>query len=195
MEWCSPTLVGYRSIRIGLSILAAVVVTSAGVLVLLRKDSLPPDAMTVSWAAYEYIDLEVGIRHPIDVTATDGLWSIDAAEDPDSILPFLTYGGPWDLTGSTVSVEVSGDVDLQGGYLRFWILGPGSRWHLDRPVPLGRPVAFSLDDGPWHRSWSRDEPHSLEQTLAEVHSYGLAFVGFANEVSGSLTLEEMGFQP
>lgn len=135
-------------------------------------------------------------------------WTPDVPEIPLSILPFVHYRGwigedPIDLRDREVSVHLRGDgLDLWGGECYFWVVGPGTtnqttRWHLNsRPINISlgawsdSPDTFRLvaDESTWHRSWSRSDPPSLEQCLAECESYGFSFVGFTSAVQGKLSM-------
>lgn len=170
------------------------------------RDEPPFNALAEEWAAYEFLgdtadDQSVGVIHRVGSEASDHLWTIDWPENPDSILCLLTYRN-WtdraalDLTNATASVRLSGDLDLAGGYIRFWVLADGTRWHLDKRIPLDQTVSLSLAaDGPWHRSWTRPlrEPTPVSQVLAAVESYGFAIVDFEREATGTLRLERLQF--
>lgn len=184
-----------------LHVLVAMLVTYAGLVFLMRHDSPPHDAMGATWTSYEYIGTATegtDVKHPIVHTATDAEWSIDWPENPDSILALLTYRTwsghvPLDLTDASVTIRTSGELELHGGYMRFWVLAGANRWHLDHPIPVGESVTLDLSaDGPWQQSWARISG-TIEGTLAGVDSYGLAFVGFDEEVTGWLRLEQMHF--
>lgn len=153
-----------------------------------------------------------GVRNSPYVWADDSLWRIDTPEDPDSILSLIVYQS-WksssnlDLRNATVSVYIRGDeLDLKGGYLDFWVLGstPGntSRWHFSsRPLTIsegtwGPKQTFVLTCEPalWNLSWGGhpdQPPVSLDQVLANALSYGFAFVGFSEEVTGRLSIDQM----
>lgn len=160
------------------------------------------DGMSERWAAYEYFAPYRDARHLVSPPiVSDSEWSIDWPEHPDSILALFTYRDwndrrPIDLSGATATVRLSGDVDMAGGYLRFWLLRDGTRWHLDERIPLGETVALTLSpDGNWLRTYTPpcDDAMPLAQALEAVDSYGFAFVGFEHEVIGTLVLEELVF--
>ncbi len=45
------------------------------------------------------------------------------------------------------------------------------------------------DESLWHRSWA-PSGHSLDSLLKESASYGFSFVGFSEEVTGKLSMDQ-----
>jgi hypothetical protein len=147
------------------------------------------------------------------VWADDSRWRIDTPEKPPSILAFFirrSYArqGAVDLRGAEVSVCLRGDkLDLKGSKCLFWAFSDdkGTRWHYrGKPltVPDGKwsePQTFVLEDDEkqWHRSWARDpkNPGGLGEVLATCDSYGFSFVGFSEEVTGKLAMDELVIKP
>ena len=58
-------------------------------------------------------------------------------------------------------------------------------------------IVLKNDKKLWHESWSRnpDNPASLDEVLGECDSYGVSFVGFSNEVTGKLAMDELVIEP
>jgi hypothetical protein len=155
---------------------------------------------TLRWASYEYIGPGQQTFHDAkDGRVTDAGWSIDWPENPDSILALVTYpdwtGQPRpDLTNRTATIRLRSDnLDLKGGHATFWIVTEGNRFHHSQPVSVDGTTVLSLTPGGWHHSWSRI-PGTIEAALADVHSYGIAFVGFSEEPTGALVLEAISFR-
>ncbi len=146
------------------------------------------------------------------VWGDDSRWRIDTPESPNSILSFIIYrswvgGGALDLRDKTLSVYLRGDhLDLKGASIYFWALsnqwpGGGNRWHYTaKPLDIsegtwGQKLSFVLsnDESLWHRSWSWDpsRPVSLDSVLSKCDSYGFAFVGFSDEVTGKFSMDDL----
>ena len=111
-------------------------------------------------------------------------------------------GEELDLREAEVSVYLRGDgLDLKGAKCYFWVFDSqtGSRWHYTaKPLKVsdgqwGERQTFVLknDEALWHRSWSwrPQNPGSLDQVLSG-NSYGFAFVGFSEEVTGRFSMDE-----
>ena len=103
-----------------------------------------------------------------------------------------------DLRGAEVLVHLRGDgLDLKGARCYFWVHTRGTRWHYTgRPLRIyegewGPPERFVLvnDESQWHRSWA-PSGHSLDALLKESASYGFSFVGFSEEVTGKLSMDQ-----
>ena len=149
-----------------------------------------------------------GVEDSGYIWADDSRWRINIPETPDSILTFAIYrkwvqAGELDLRGAELSVSLRGDkLDLKGAKCYFWVsdIQTVTRWHFTAEplkVPEGRwgekqTVVLKNDEALWHCSWS-GEPHnvgSLDKVLGGADSYGVAFVGFAEEVTGKLSMDE-----
>lgn len=167
--------------------------------------------------------LNVNVFYPVEdngeyVTADDSKWRVDTPEDPDSVLAFIRYqrwvesggtvvtsnGDPIDLTGATVRFELRGDgLDLKGGHCTFWVLSydRSQRWHNTVTLPSvvnGSWSSYTLlienDPGDWHMSWEGSpQTDDLGLVLANVHSYGIAFVGFSSEPTGAIDMRGFTF--
>jgi len=142
----------------------------------------------------------------------DSRWRIDTPEKPNSILAFIIYrswvkGDQSDLRNAEMSVHLRGDkLDLKGAKCLFWVFNHrlGTRWHFTaHPLAVhegawGEKQTIVLKNDPalWHRSWSRhpDAPGSLNDVLGATDSYGFAFVGFSEEVTGRFAMDELVFQ-
>lgn len=139
----------------------------------------------------------------------DSRWRIDTPEMPHSILALIIYRG-WveagavDLRDAKLSVYLRGDgLDLKGAKCYFWVLDneKGTRWHCQgRPLAIhdatwGEPQRIELkaDEKLWYRSWTRnpDNPASLADCLGSCDSYGFSLVGFSEEVTGKLSMDEL----
>ena len=138
-------------------------------------------------------------------------WSTDVPENPISILPLIYYRrwdnkGPIDLREAEVSVYLRGDnLRLFGAECYFWVIGP-TRWHFkSQPLEIAEgqwadePNRFTLknDESLWNMSWAGlpPKPHSLDESLGHVSSYGFSFVGFSMEVDGRLSMDEFEIRP
>jgi hypothetical protein len=161
----------------------------------------------LNWTAYEFISQPDGqIFHPavIDGNALrvdDSQWTIDTPETPDSVLPFLTY---LEWTGlplldmsfvDHIRIRMGGDgLNLYGGHATFWIVSGGTRWHLEEEMAVTDTMTtYDLAlAGSWRLSYPLNEPAAtLVYTKDHVRSYGIAFVGFSQEPTGALLVEEM----
>lgn len=103
-----------------------------------------------------------------------------------------------DLRGARVSVHLRGDdLDLKGAQCFFWVHSGGTRWHYTgRPLKIhhgewGPPEHFVLvnDESLWHRSWAPSQT-PLDDMLMNSASYGFSFVGFSEEVTGKLSMDQ-----
>ena len=103
-----------------------------------------------------------------------------------------------DLRGARVSVHLRGDdLDLKGAQCFFWVHSGGTRWHYTgRPLKIhqgewGPPEHFVLvnDESLWHRSWAPSQT-PLDEMLKNSASYGFSFVGFSEEVTGRLSMDQ-----
>ncbi len=186
---------GVRGIAIGVLLSLIAVAVAA-----LTAPSPPllglPAPMT--FASYEYFGPGSDRNHPVAFVVDDSAWNIDTPEDPDSVLALKTWSSwqgraGFDLRDATVTILAQGEgLDLRGGYLDFWVVDDGGRWHHPLPIPLGQRTSLPLvADAAWHRSWSRNEPRPL--ALSTVRSYGIGFVGFDAEPTGRLIVEELTF--
>ena len=108
-----------------------------------------------------------------------------------------------DLRGARVSVHLRGDdLDLKGAKCYFWVHTGGTRWHYTgRPLKIhqgewGPPEHFVLvnDESLWHRSWAPSKT-SLNDLLKNSASYGFSFVGFSEEVTGKLSMDQFELHP
>lgn len=139
-------------------------------------------------------------------------WSADTPERPLSILPFLFYRGwanegPIDLRDGEVTLYLRGDgLVLDGALCYFWVHAHGTRWHCTaQPLDIAdghwgagpSRVQLICDERQWHRSWSADptDPQPLDRILGDAQSYGLSLVGFSSEVTGRLSMDELGIRP
>ena len=59
------------------------------------------------------------------------------------------------------------------------------------PDDWGEKLTFVLknDEKLWHRSWEPN-PSKLSDILQNCHSYGFAFVGFSEKVTGKFAMDE-----
>jgi len=147
------------------------------------------------------------------ISGDDSMWRIDVPEDPMSILALMIYqnwpevgGRPLDLRNKTVSLYLRGDnLDLKGAKAYFWVLSNrrpagGTRWHFTaKPLPVskdrwGEKITFQLtnDESLWHRTWSYtpSNPTSLDRVLEHVDSFGISFLGFSGEPTGTVSMDE-----
>ena len=140
------------------------------------------------------------------ISCEETYWTPDVPEKPLSILPFMHLRSwigedPIDLRDLEVAVHLRGDgLKLNGGECYFWIVGPGSRWHLNsKPIDISMdewgasPTTVRLvnDETLWHRSWSSlriDNQPCLDECLTNCGSYGFSFVGFTAAVQGKLSM-------
>lgn len=144
-----------------------------------------------------------GVKNSGYVWGDDSRWRIDTPENPHSILALIHYrtwvkAKPVDVRNAEVSVYLRGDkLDLKGSKCYFWVNRPGTRWHLtSQPLKItegkwGEKQTFTLknDEKLWHRSWAAN-PAPLNDILQTCHSYGFAFVGFSEEVTGKFAMDE-----
>lgn len=154
-----------------------------------------------------------GVNDSGYIWADDSRWSLDEPETPRSILPLLTWRqwylrGPVDLRDAELSVYLRGDgLDLKGGRCYFWVnsLTYANRWHLtSQPLPIepgrwaDRPVVVTLrnDESLWHRSWTvpTAQKNPLDRVLSSADSYGFAFVGFSEMVTGRFCVDEFSLR-
>lgn len=157
----------------------------------------------LDWASYlylgddhEFVPAVIDVSHRI--VNSDG-WNIDTPEDPDAVLPFLTYlewigASPPNITNvDNVRITMRGDgLNLYGGYADFWIVTVGTRWHLIAPMQVTNSMThFDLDlGGSWYRSWTVNNK-TLAQTKASVTSYGISFLGWSQEPTGTLIVQDI----
>ncbi|NUQ61278.1 MAG: hypothetical protein HUU20_02250 [Pirellulales bacterium] len=150
-----------------------------------------------------------GVGNSGYIWGDDSRWRINLPETPDSILAFVFYrkwaGAPeLDLRDAEVSVYLRGDkLDLKGAKCYFWVSDTQTvtRWHYTaHPLPVpeghwGEKQTFVLknDEALWHSSWSGEPQNvgSLDAVLGGVDSYGLAFVGFTQKVTGRFAMDEL----
>lgn len=149
---------------------------------------------------------EGGVNNSGYVWTDHRRWSTDAPERPISILALIFYrnwinAGPLDLRDAELSVYLRGDnLQLHGAECYFWIQGH-TRWHYkSHPLSISdgcwspEPNRFILrnDESLWYWSWAGipPKPRTLDSNLSQVFSYGFAFVGFAMETSGRLSMDE-----
>ena len=154
------------------------------------------------------------------VWGDDARWRIDTPENPHSILALIIYrdwdviypfkqapgavkGDQLDLRDAEVSVALRGDkLDLKGAECYFWALDHQvmTRWHYKgQPLKISdgrwdkQTFVIKNDESKWYRSWAKDpkNPASLDRTLRECDSYGFSFVGFKEEVTGKLSMDEL----
>ena len=171
----------------------------------LHHEGVPVHAMRVAW------ELAGGVDGGGYIWADDKSWTIDTPEQPHSILALFTYRrwrglGSLDLRGAEVSVHLRGDgLDLLGGTCTFWVvtdkMGKHSRWHFVAKrlqIPDGRwseaqRLVLENDESQWHHSWTHESARDprLDDALGHVDSYGIAFVGFSEKVTGRLSLDEL----
>ncbi len=138
------------------------------------------------------------------VWADEVRWSADTPESPVSVLPLLLNRrfvgqGPIDLREARVSVYLRGDqLQLDGAQCYFWVNKPGTRWHMSgSPLTVSEgewasspnEITIHNDESRWYRSWAKT-PASLDEVLANAHSYGFSFVGFKQEPRGRLSMDE-----
>ena len=149
-----------------------------------------------------------GVEDSGYVWADDSRWRIDTPEKPHSILAFIIYrvwvkAGELDLRDAELSVHLRGDkLDLKGAKCNFWAFDRenGTRWHFTgKPLKVSegrwgerQTLVLKNDESLWHRSWSRnpEDPASLDHVLGSCDSYGFSFVGFSEEVTGKLSMDE-----
>jgi len=148
-----------------------------------------------------------GVKNSGYIWADDSRWSIDTPEKPHSILALIHYrrwvkGPPLDMRDAEVSVYLRGDkLDLKGAKCYFWVNKPGTRWHLTtQPLKItegkwGDKLTFVCknDEKLWHRSWA-NFPINLNDVLQTCHSYGFAFVGFSEKVTGKFAMDDFVIQ-
>jgi hypothetical protein len=146
------------------------------------------------------------------IWADDSRWRIDTPETPHSILALILYRS-WvgsealNLRDATLSVCLRGDeLNLHGAQCYFWVLDQekGTRWHCKgQPLTIGvgrweepQRIVLTPDEKLWYRSWTRnvDNAASLKETLGSCDSYGFSFVGFEEEVTGRLSMDELKFE-
>jgi hypothetical protein len=144
-----------------------------------------------------------GVKNGGYIWGDDSRWRIDTPEKPHSILALIHYrrwvkSPPVDVRDAEVSVCLRGDkLDLKGAKCYFWVNRPGTRWHLtSQPLKItegdwGEKLTFTLknDEKLWHRSWAAN-PAPLKDILQTCHSYGFAFVGFSEKVTGKFAMDE-----
>jgi hypothetical protein len=139
-------------------------------------------------------------------------WSVDAPEEPDSILVALNYwkwmfpqewrartglGERADLSDVVVNVQLRGRaLRLAGAEVTFWILCDGARWHAATPLAIENDLwtANRIDlrqESNWRMSWSRENV-APAICLDRVESYGFAFRGFSRngQPSGIFEMDE-----
>jgi hypothetical protein len=154
-----------------------------------------------------------GVENSGYIWADDSKWRIDTPEEPDSILPFIIYrtwvdANALDIRGAKLSLYLRGDkLDLKGAKCLFWAFNRtrGTRYHYTgEPLKViadewgkRQTIVLKNDKKLWHESWSRnpDKPASLDEVLRECDSYGVSFVGFSNEVTGKLAMDELVIEP
>lgn len=154
-----------------------------------------------------------GVDSSGHIEVIDSKWSIDFPETPDSILALIRHETvPRDLRNALISTQFrSSKLESNGAKLYFWVLSQtpqqSTRWHLTgmpldfSPNGWSAPQQFVLHPDPdlWHQSWTKvrsvdDGPSpltfiGLKDVLANVTSYGFSFVGFTEEVNGSLMMD------
>ena len=90
---------------------------------------------------------EGGLNGAPYISCEETYWAPDFPEKPLSILPFHHLRGwisedPIDLRDLEMSVYLSRDgLKLNGGECYFWVVGPGTRWHLN-----SRPIGISMGE-------------------------------------------------
>ncbi len=90
---------------------------------------------------------EGGLNGAPYISCEETYWTPDFPEKPLSILPFHHLRGwigedPIDLRDLEMSVYLSRDgLKLNGGECYFWVVGPGTRWHLN-----SRPIGISMGE-------------------------------------------------
>ncbi|MSP14147.1 MAG: hypothetical protein EXR62_14475 [Chloroflexi bacterium] len=152
-----------------------------------------------------------GVNNSGYIWTDESGWSVDAPEQPMSILALIYYRhwmnlDPIDLRNAEVSVYLRGDdLQLYGAQCYFWAAIGGTRWHChSQPLTIsdghwGEPNRFTLknDESLWYRSWAGmpPNPKPLDRALGQALSYGFSFVGFAREVSGKLSMAEFEIKP
>lgn len=145
-----------------------------------------------------------GVKNSGYIWGDDSRWRIDTPEKPHSILALIHYRN-WvkappvvDLRDAEVSVYLRGDkLDLKGAKCYFWVNRGGCRWHFtSQPLKItegawGEKLTFTLktDDKLWHRSYA-PLPASVNETLRTCSSYGFAFVGFSEKVTGRFAMDD-----
>lgn len=149
-----------------------------------------------------------GINDTGYIIADDSKWRIDELESPMSVLPLIIYWSwfslrtTFNLGNVTLALYLRGhNLDLKGATVHFWVFGQGSRYHHTQPlvVPDGvwsaqQFVYLSTDPAYWHNSWNRRTPTPLATVLRYAESWGISFVGFSEEPTGELHMDEIYFQ-
>ena len=134
-------------------------------------------------------------------------WSADTPENPISILPLIFYRswineGCINLEDAQISVYLRGDnLQLDGAQCYFWVLYNDTRWHYtDIPLVLSqnkwadKPHLFSIkkEESKWNNSWTNlpNGPEPLSSVIKNCESYGFSLVGFKQEVTGRIGMDE-----
>lgn len=141
----------------------------------------------------------------------DSMWTIDTPEQPQSILFLLNYRRwdglpPVDLRGAELRFRLRGDdLILHGARCHFWAVAnmqTATRWRLtgiDIPISHGEwgaevVLPITAEPSLWHRSFAsaRDQAGTanLTEALSLCVSYGFAFVGFSEKVTGRVGLAD-----
>jgi hypothetical protein len=148
---------------------------------------------------------EGGVDNTGYIWADQTRWSTDTPEAPVSILPLILCLNwvnlePLDLREAELSVYLRGDdLATDGAACYFWVNSGLNRWHLtSQPLHVSDgcwaddPNRLRLvnDESKWHNSWSGIPPRQkpLDTALATASSYGFAFVGLRQEVTGRLSM-------
>ncbi len=119
-------------------------------------------------------------------------------------VPFkvTTFGrGELDLRNAKVSVYLRGDgLDLKGAKCFFWAFN-GTRWvYTGHPLQIqqgswGPKQTFTLtnEESLWQRTWSATptSPANLDQALKGSFCHGFCFLGFSNEVTGTISMDQL----
>lgn len=157
-----------------------------------------------------------GVDNSPFIFSDDSRWSIDIPETPFSILPLLFYSR-WlgsetlDLRNRKVSFYLRGwELELGKAQPFFWIVGGNARWHFLQPLLVTdewtkNEFILDTDSSKWRVSWfygynivnqerevllSTDKPCPLPLSLENTQSYGIAFVGFSEFVTGILGMDD-----
>jgi len=184
---------------------------------MVMKDIAPPLA---AWKSYEYFpgghnyhltryDATGGPDGKECVWADDSMWTIDTPEQPHSILFLIHYSiwddsPPRDIKNAEIRFRLRGEnLALHGARCYFWVVTQfprATRWHFTgQPLPIsfghwGEPAVLRLEDDPscWHRSFVSDPTCTagLTDALSFCLSYGFAFVGFSEKVTGTIGLAD-----